>query len=155
MRIIVSGGREYADREYLFAALDRVNAWQEITYLAQGEATGADTLAKIWAQGHGIEVGEFAADWFRDCDERCKHKPKMRFGKRYCPVAGIYRNQVMYDAADAKLTVTFPGGTGTSSMRSISLRGGTPVIEFSGELTNGIPACRVLPECDAPYFSAL
>lgn len=154
-RIIVTGGRHYTDAEYIFAALDRVHRWGRIAYLAQGEATGADMLAKRWALRNGIVVGKFTANWERECDERCKHRPRSRNGQRYCPVAGIYRNQEMYDAAHADVVVAFPGGTGTSSMKSISLRHGTPIIEFSGVLEGGVVACRILPESDAPIFSAL
>ncbi|CAQ71565.1 SLOG family protein [Cupriavidus taiwanensis] len=43
---LVTGGREYDDREWVWAVLDRVHARRTITLLIQGEATGADAHAK-------------------------------------------------------------------------------------------------------------
>lgn len=43
MKLIVTGGREYADREFLFWALDRVDRRHPILLVIHGGATGADT----------------------------------------------------------------------------------------------------------------
>lgn len=48
-RIVVTGGRNYADRDAVFAALNRLHAKHPITTLAHGGARGADALAAEWA----------------------------------------------------------------------------------------------------------
>lgn len=39
--------------------------WLDITEVVCGEAAGADTLGKQWAELHGITVKSFPADWDR------------------------------------------------------------------------------------------
>jgi hypothetical protein len=54
MHIIVTGGRHYDDRNYLFGALDALHAVTPIARLAHGGARGADTLAGEWAQSRNV-----------------------------------------------------------------------------------------------------
>lgn len=77
-----------------------------VTALYEGEADGADTCARAWAESRGIPVRPFAADW--------------KQGKS----AGPRRNALMLQAALLEATslrteltvVLFPGGTGTADM---------------------------------------
>lgn len=44
MRIIVCGGRDYADREYLYGFLDQIRSQYGDFTVIHGAARGADTL---------------------------------------------------------------------------------------------------------------
>ncbi|WP_430318311.1 DUF2493 domain-containing protein [Pseudomonas nitroreducens] len=111
MNIIVCGGRDYSDREAVFEVLDRIQFKRPITVLIQGGATGADALAKEWAEVRQIH---------------CATVPAMF--KAFGAPAGPMRN-----AAMATLGVTgvvaFPGGRGTASMVSIAKDRGINVWE--------------------------
>jgi predicted Rossmann-fold nucleotide-binding protein len=109
MRLIVCGGRAYADRDRVFAALDRVHGKRTITTLIHGDAPGADRLADEWAQWHAVRREPYPADWDK-------------FGK----VAGPERNQRMIDAG-ADGVVAFPGGTGTADLVRRAERAGISV----------------------------
>ena len=66
VRLLVCGGRDYADRDTLFGTLDTfVCQGHHIKVLIEGEAPGADTLARQWAEDHTppIKVDPYPADW--------------------------------------------------------------------------------------------
>jgi hypothetical protein len=95
--VIVCGGRDYKDRERVFAALDQMRAKHSgFLLIAHGGAPGADTLAGEWARERGIACEVFPADW-----------------EGRGPAAGPERNQRMIDAG-ANGCVAFPGGRGTA-----------------------------------------
>lgn len=98
MILIVCGGRAYADRERVFAALDTAHAKHPVSLLIHGGAPGADALAQQWAVSRAVKVRQFPAEW-------------TALGRR----AGPLRNQAMADhGADG--CVAFPGGSGTADM---------------------------------------
>ena len=110
MRIVVTGGRAYANREHVFTALDAIHWVTPITELAHGNAgeigpltgklRGADKLAGAWAEAKGIEVVPYPVsreDW-----------------KAYGRAAGPRRNRIMLDAFKPDAVVAFPGGNGTA-----------------------------------------
>jgi hypothetical protein len=99
MRVLVCGGRDFADREVLFATLTALHAAAPITLLVHGAAKGADRLAGEWAEAVGIPVAAFPADW-----------------KRYRGAAGPKRNKQMLVEGKPDLVVAFPGGKGTGNM---------------------------------------
>jgi len=98
-RLLVCGGRDYADRERVFSVLDRVNAKRPVGLVIHGAARGADTLAGEWAEEREVEVWRFVASW-------------QKHGK----AAGAIRNQAMLDAGKPQGVVAFPGGNGTEDM---------------------------------------
>jgi hypothetical protein len=49
MKVLVTGGRTFRDRAWLFAGLDLLNSMSTITEIIEGGAPGADTLAANWA----------------------------------------------------------------------------------------------------------
>jgi len=99
MRVLVCGGRNYTNRLALWNYLDRIHGsnWM-ITLIIQGEARGADTLARQWAEARGVPVAPYPADWSE--------------GLR----AGSRRNQRMLDEGKPQLVVAAPGGSGTRDM---------------------------------------
>jgi hypothetical protein len=92
-RVVVTGGRNYADSALVYATLDSLRP----TAIAQGDAAGADGLARVWAFERGIPCSGFKADWTR--------------GK----VAGPERNRRMLDEFKPDLVIAFPGGRGTAN----------------------------------------
>lgn len=99
MRVLVCGGRKFADKRMLDAALSAIHQERRITLLIQGEAPGADSLAAEWARDHGVAVAGFEANW-----SLLRHR------------AGFARNQKMLDIGKPDLVVAFPGGNGTADM---------------------------------------
>jgi len=98
MRLLVCGGREFEDQAALWALLDRVHTQRPVTLVIEGEARGADTMGRLWAETRGIPVAPYPADWSE--------------GAR----AGPRRNQRMLDEGRPNLVVAAPGGAGTRDM---------------------------------------
>ena len=63
--LIITGSRDFTDRHFVFATLDKEHAARPITLLVHGDARGADTLADHWARAHQIKVDTIPADWGR------------------------------------------------------------------------------------------
>jgi len=114
MRILVCGGRDYADADRLAEVLDRVLAKHKITCLIHGGATGADELAHHWAINRGLEIEVFHADWNRDGH-----------------AAGPRRNARMLAEGKPDVAVAFPGGRGTADMVRRLIAGGVAVWEIA------------------------
>lgn len=114
-RILVCGGREYGDKERVFKILDaaaRSLADRHIKII-HGAATGADSLAELWATERQIKSQAFPADWDT-------------YGKR----AGYVRNKQMLDEGKPHAVIAFPGGVGTRMMVQLAKRYGIPVKEY-------------------------
>jgi len=111
-KVLVTGGRDYADQSRVDEALDTVHADSPITVIIHGAATGADTLAADWARRHGIPTDPHPARW-DDFSEPC-----------------VNRNQRMLAAlGTAGLCVALPGGRGTADMVARALKAGVSVLE--------------------------
>lgn len=102
--IIVTGGRDSADREGVFRYLDYLlEWWYEDIMVFHGNATGVDTYAEEWAKSREqIYVG-VPAEW----------------GK-YPKKAGLKRNAELAVLAKADMVVVFRGGRGTRNMLSLA-----------------------------------
>jgi hypothetical protein len=111
MRVLVCGGRDYADQHKVDGYLTLLNRAHPFVELIEGGARGADELAGRWAIDHGIKHTRVLAEWGK-------------YGKR----AGVLRNQQMLDM-NPDLVIAFPGGRGTAHMVSIAKAKGTKVIE--------------------------
>lgn len=104
--VIVCGGRDYGDRDRVFAALDLAHGRRRLTLLVHGACLdrrsgtllGADRWADEWARERGVPVEPHPADW-------------RTWGK----AAGPMRNRQMAEAG-AHGCIAFPGGTGTANM---------------------------------------
>lgn len=112
MTVLGTGSREFTDRALLDAIL--MDCWHDAVQLGytgieirEGEADGADTLMREWAEANGIPVDPHPADWDR-CAPGCRpgHRKQRRGGSEYCPTAGHRRNQHMVDLG-AGLAVGF------------------------------------------------
>ena len=100
-RVIVAGGREFNDYELLKSTLDGLfsRLKDEDIQIVCGEARGADSLGKRYAQEHGIRVVSFPAEWDR-------------FGKS----AGYRRNVEMAEYANALVAFWNGESKGTNHM---------------------------------------
>jgi hypothetical protein len=114
-RVVVFGGRRYSDKSTLYRVMDGVHARRRITCVIEGEASGADRLARQWAEDRGIDVDPYPAGW--DSIERPGAVVKRNTrGKLYDALAGHVRNEQMLREGRPQAAVAFPGGTGTQDM---------------------------------------
>lgn len=116
MRIIVCGGRDYNNKERLYEVLNEFLPIKDEITILQGEADGADKLAKLWAEENGVACIPFAADWDK------YHRP----GRKN--PAGPIRNRQMFDSG-CDLVIAFPGKTGTPDMCAYAASKGCEVIK--------------------------
>lgn len=121
IRLLVTGGREYGDVAVVFQQLNYVNRLLGIGVLIHGAAAGADSLAKDWADIHGIELQPFPANW-KDIDTKPCRIGINRYGKPYNKLAGLNRNTQMIVEGKPSHCVVFPGGEGTADMRGKAIR---------------------------------
>lgn len=113
MRVLVCGGRAFTNRALMDKSLaELVLSHGGISRIINGGAPGADTLARKWAEAHGIETDTFTADW------------------RVGPAAGPIRNQRMIDEGRPDAVIAFPGGRGTADMVRRANAAGIPVREI-------------------------
>lgn len=116
MRILVCGGRKFDDYKLLESTLDRLWGphYLDPPTIIQGGATGADSLAKMYAIDCDLVYEEYRADWY-------KH------GK----AAGPIRNQNMLDFGNPDVVVAFPGGAGTADMVKRAKKAKVKVVEVT------------------------
>ncbi len=98
-RILVCGGRDYADAKRVAHILDCFHKAHPFAVVIEGGARGADNLGYTWAQLNGIPTETYEADW-----------------KAHGKKAGPLRNQRMIDEGKPDLVVAFSGGRGTADM---------------------------------------
>jgi len=98
-RILVCGGRDWSNKCMTEGVLDgyrlQYHEKGKPIVIVQGGATGADFIAKKWAEEHGIPCEEHKADW-----------------KRHGRGAGPVRNAKMLGTG-IDVVIAFPGGRGT------------------------------------------
>lgn len=111
MKVIVCGGRLFADRAGLFNYLDHLHRLRRIGELAEGCASGADRFAGEWARFRGVRLCLYPANW-----------------REYGKAAGVLRNERMLNQFKPQLVVAFPGGNGTADMVWRAERAGIPTL---------------------------
>jgi hypothetical protein len=113
LNIVVTGGRDYRNRPYLFGMLDAHTHHFNPIRVAHGGATGADALANEWAESRGHEIVVYHAEWDK-------------YGRR----AGPIRNKKMLEAEQPDYVIAFQGGRGTSDCVSQARRLGLRVVDL-------------------------
>lgn len=113
-RVLVCGGRDYADREAVWRELDAIRSQNGDLCVIEGGAGGADGLARDWARTHNGATKTFRATW-------------SLHGK----AAGPIRNQRMIDEGKPHLCLAFPGGKGTADMVRRARAARVPVLEIT------------------------
>ena len=117
MRVLICGSRDYTNRLLI---TERLCALQDEGYdtLIEGEARGADTIAKLAGEALGMTILPFPANWDK-------------YGKR----AGYLRNQQMLDEGHPDLVVAFYSrpakSRGTQMMVDIARKACVPVVEYA------------------------
>lgn len=125
-RVLVCGGRDFTDRNFLFKKLDdyfysvrdsskddEYGNWLPDATIIHGGARGVDLLADEYAVVNWCAVVVFDADW-------------SQHGKS----AGPIRNQKMLIEGRPDVVIAFRGGKGTSHMKTIARKAGIEVIEY-------------------------
>lgn len=112
MRILVCGSRHFNDYELLEKVLNDYN----ISVIIEGEARGADKLARRYAETRGIPFRAFPALW-------------NEYGRR----AGPIRNSEMLSKGNPDFVIAFrgPNSRGTQNMINQARKAGieTRIIE--------------------------
>lgn len=114
MRILVTGGRDYADSDTVRRVLSDVHKKHGISEIIHGGARGADTLCAQWAAAERIPVQQFRAEW-----------------EKHGKAAGPLRNQRMIDEGAPDACIAFHGGAGTADMVRRVRAAGFPLWEVS------------------------
>lgn len=117
MKVLVTGGRHFRNRNWLWAGLDRLYTLHPITMLIEGGAEGADRYASEWvawtnqSAGFGlIQHITVPAEW-------------AQFGRS----AGHIRNAKMADLGP-DVVLAAPGGKGTANMIETARKRGIQVV---------------------------
>lgn len=113
-RVLVCGSRDWIDETLLNRTLDELDEQERFDLVIEGEATGADTMARNWAERRRIPVSRFPAAWGLH-------------GK----AAGPIRNTQMLREGKPDLVVAFPLGPesrGTANMIGQAEKAGIPFL---------------------------
>lgn len=100
MRVLVTGGRDFNDHEFIWRALDALQRKRGVDVLIHGTARGADSWSALWARDRGVPEEKYPANW-----------------DAYGKAAGHIRNKQMLVEGKPDLLVAFPGGRGTADMK--------------------------------------
>lgn len=118
-RVIVCGGRDYADMAQLSETLG--NLKRDGLTIIEGGARGADAMARTWALVNGVRHETFAANW-----------------RAHGKAAGPIRNQRMLDEGEPDLLIAFAGGSGTADMVRRAGRAGLTTIIVPARRAGGV-----------------
>ena len=112
MRVLVCGSRDWRDAPELERVLDKVASVVRVDTVIEGEARGADLMARAWAESRGIALAPYPAEWDQ-------------LGK----AAGHIRNSRMLEDGRPDLVIAFPllSSRGTFDMISLARHAGVPV----------------------------
>lgn len=115
-KVLVCGGRDFADWDFLRSELDRFHVVPQtrITQLIHGGARGADTMAEHWAELNMVKIQPFVV--------------KAHEWRALGSAAGPLRNQKMLDEGKPDVVLAFPGGGGTKDMMTKARKAGVKVI---------------------------
>jgi len=125
MRVLVCGGRDYENRNYVLSVLEQFAIDNSVFYnpednwlpsdieIISGMARGVDTYAADWAVVNWCKLHAFYADW-----------------DKYGKAAGYIRNKQMLKEGKPDVVIAFPGGKGTAMMIKLAKESGIEVIEI-------------------------
>lgn len=98
MKLVIAGGRDYADYKRLSLEADNITFGENKVIIVSGMASGADTLSVRYARENGHMLKKFPAEWV--------------IGKH----AGHIRNRQMAEYADTVLVFWDGKSKGTANM---------------------------------------
>lgn len=119
LRVIVCGGRNFHNIEFIWRKLDEILEAYSIIELAEGEANGVDLISRSWAEARKISVRKFPAEW-----------------EKYGVSAGPIRNKEMFDKfkPDCVIAFCYGSGNGTKGMIDIAKKNDCRIIEIHGSV---------------------
>ena len=127
-RVLVTGGRNYAESGRVAAALDKLESIYGPLVVIQGGATGADAFAREWCEPRPhCKLIDEPAKW-NDIATPPVVRRRRRDGTFYNAAAGGIRNQLMLDQHKPVVVLAFKGGSGTADMVKRAVAAGVPVI---------------------------
>ena len=100
-RVLICGDRNWTNRETIRAWIEKLIDWGYHTVI-EGEAKGADTIAREEAERAGMIVFKYPAKW----DEYRQKYPVEKFGMKF-KSAGTDRNTQMLVEGKPSLVVAF------------------------------------------------
>jgi hypothetical protein len=113
MKIIVTGGRDYALVSHIFEVLNELQP----EHVTHGDCkTGADAIATEWCRKNGVPYTCYPAHW-----------------SRYHRAAGPMRNGRMIHCSGADIVVAFPGGRGVADCVKQAKKFGMEVMDLRTE----------------------
>jgi hypothetical protein len=116
MRVLICGGRWWTNQDMIGRIIDHVKP----DVVIEGEAPGADTMARLEAEKRGIEVEQYPAMW-----------------NRYGRAAGPVRNAQMLKEGKPDLVIAFHNdlskSKGTKNMVAQTQKAGIQVKVLSEE----------------------
>lgn len=116
VRLLVTGGRRFEDRGFVFRTLDAFHSETPVAALIHGACpTGADLFAKLWAQARNIPDDPYPARW-DDIDSPGAVIRFNRGGRPYNVLAGFQRNAEMLRRGCPTHAIAFDGDGGTNDM---------------------------------------
>lgn len=119
-RLLICGDRNWTDKRSIEAIIRATHAEHEDLVIIEGEARGADSIARDTAIGMGIPVEPYAADW-------------QKFGR----AAGPIRNQQMLET-QPDMVIGFhndlENSKGTKDMLNRAKKEGIPVLNITSAL---------------------
>ena len=116
-RLVVTGGRDFDDRRFIYSALNEALELFGFSYLIEGDARGLDKIAGFWARktlGDAANI-KYPADWsnIEAPNAWVKTRPD---GTKYNALAGEWRNWEMLQDGKPDYALIFHGGKGTADM---------------------------------------
>lgn len=113
MKVIVAGGRDFSNYELLCRKLDVILSRQKDVQIVCGEARGADSLGRRYAEERGYTVLSYPANW-----------------EKYGRSAGFRRNEEMAQVADALVAFWDGQSKGTQHMIQLMKNKPTRVVRY-------------------------
>lgn len=115
MKVAIIGSRSFTDWKYFEKAITAFRKKHTLSAIISGNAQGADTLAKRYAQQHQIQYIEFKANWNDLTAEPVKVKTN-QYGKQYNALAGFNRNLEMASECECAIAFWDNNSKGTEHM---------------------------------------
>jgi hypothetical protein len=117
MKLLVTGGRDYTNKELLWSTLDeyRERYGDDLIIIHGAHKSGTDKLADEWAIDREVDCLRVPARWKTTTPTKS---------------AGPRRNQRMRDRYKPQEVLATAGGTGTNGMKELAHERGIPVREI-------------------------
>ena len=127
MKLAIVGGRSFGNQQLFDKAMANISG---IDAIVSGGASGADMMAKLYAQKNNIPYIEHPAKWgdLVDTPENPVKIATSNAGTKYNRLAGFTRNTLIVRDCDAVLAFWDQKSPGTSDTISKALTKGKPVV---------------------------